>query len=171
MDTQAGGGGITSSYNYGYYDDQDASDNDETRVLTPEEQAECERRVLNRVNGAFGTNFTPENSIVQYDGLQGGGANFTITTNSSTSLSSSQYSAIQSGRYSGTLGNLTGFQSSLHVEGSGFGRSNNPTNPNGQYNATFQAHIDSFHAYNPIGAIGHFIVDVLGKNTRDPCPT
>jgi hypothetical protein len=46
------------------------------------------------------------------------------------------------------------------------------TNSNfgGTYSASFTAHIDSAWASNPIGALLHLIIDVLGHNTRNPCP-
>jgi hypothetical protein len=44
------------------------------------------------------------------------------------------------------------------------------SNIGGLTSVTFTAHIDSAWAYNPIGALLHWIIDVLGSNTRNPCP-
>ena len=43
-------------------------------------------------------------------------------------------------------------------------------NDGGVYTVSFTAHIDSAWADNPLGALFHWVSDVLGANTRNPCP-
>lgn len=52
------------------------------------------------------------------------------------------------------------------------GRAGHPPNSNigGMYSATFTAHIDSAWADNPVDALLHLFIDVLGHNSRNPCP-
>jgi hypothetical protein len=104
----------------------------------------------------------------------GGGANLVITANG---LPASQFNGLQTGRYaSGFVNLITGVGPSLHV--TGYDPVNDPnamfnnSNIGGATSVTFTAHTDSAFAYNPLGAILHYILDVSkhGKATRDPCP-
>ena len=92
-------------------------------------------------------------------------------------LSPMQFNAVQPGRYAppGVVGFLTGYGPSLHVVAGpsvldpnvlGFGSSNY----GGMYSTSFTAHMDSAWADNPIGAVFHWVIDVLGHSSRDPCP-
>ncbi|MGA2988458.1 MAG: hypothetical protein ABSG32_32215, partial [Terriglobia bacterium] len=44
------------------------------------------------------------------------------------------------------------------------------SNVGGVYSASFTAHIDSAWADNPIGALLHWFIDILGAKSRNPCP-
>jgi hypothetical protein len=79
------------------------------------------------------------------------------------------FNGISSGRYapSGFWGHVTGYGPSLHIVSAPTG-----IDPSAlQFtNMSFTAHIDSAWADNPIGALLHWIIDVLGAKTRNPCP-
>jgi RHS repeat-associated protein len=129
----------------------------------------CQATILNAVNNQFGTNFTDAN--VQSTFNNGGAVNLVIN---GTGLPPSQFNAIQPGRSpSNFLGAITGYGPSLHITGQApldptavF----NNSNDGGATSVTFTAHIDSAWADNPIGALLHFFIDVLGSKTRNPCP-
>ncbi len=91
-----------------------------------------------------------------------------------TGLTASQFNSIQTGRSpNGFFGAVFGYGPSLHIAGPA------PLDPNavfsnsnigGVTSVTFTAHIDSAWAYNPIGALFHYFIDVRGQQTRNPCP-
>jgi len=137
----------------------------------------CQTKVLNAVNSQFGINLTDDNILPTSSLLpqQGGQVNVDIGINSG--LSPAQFNVIQPGRYAppGVLGFLTGYGPSLHVvaeptplDPTALVFSN--SNIGGEYSVSFTAHIDSAWANNPIGALSHLIVDVLGHKSRNPCP-
>ncbi len=138
----------------------------------PPSQPDCQGPILNAVNNQFGTNFTDAN--VQSTFTNGGGFNLVIN---GTGLSASQFNSIQTGRYaSGFLNAITGVGPSLHLPA--YDAVNDPnaifnnSNIGGMTSVTFTAHTDSAFAYNPLGALLHYILDVSdqGKATRNPCP-
>ena len=147
--------------------------------LCPQSQpTACQQAVLNAVNSQFGTNLTAQNILPSSDPNPtpgGGQVNVDISVNSG--LSPAQFNAIQPGRYAppGPLGMLTGYGPSLHVV-AGPSRLDSTaltfanSNVGGMYSATFTAHIDSAWADNPVGALFHLFIDVLGHNSRNPCP-
>lgn len=137
----------------------------------------CQTKVLAAVNNQFGTNLTGANVLPTSDPLPAAGGEINVNFAVTGGLSPEQFNAIQPGRYapSGIFGFLTGFGPSLHVTSGPSGL--DPTaqafgnsNVGGMLSASFTAHIDSAWANNPIGAILHWFIDVLGKNTRNNCP-
>jgi len=146
-------------------DDSDDDDSDSQNNDTPP----CQAVILSAVNNQFGTNFT--NSSVQSTFTNGGAFNLVIN---GTGLTPSQFNSIQPGRFpNGLIGIITGSGKSLHITGQTtldptaiFTKSNN----GGVTSVIFTAHIDSAFAYNPIGALLHYLKDVQGQATRNPCP-
>ncbi len=132
----------------------------------------CTQTVLNTVNNQFGTNAQLSNATSE--GLQPGGQ---INVNIQLSgLTAAQFNAVQPGRYAppGFFGFITGYGTSLHIVGGPSGDDPNVLpfnnqNIGGPYSVSFTAHLDSAWADNPIGALLHFIIDVLGHNSRKPC--
>lgn|GEM_PF-3276269 len=141
---------------------------------------DCTQVVLEKVNKQFGNtglNLT-QGDVSDYQGagyLQGGRQ---VNVNvGSGNLTTAQFNAIQPGSYApgGFFGWLTGYGPSLHIvdaaskldqSASSFANSN----VGGSLFFSVTVHIDSAWANNPIGALLHWIIDVLGKNTRNPCP-
>jgi hypothetical protein len=117
----------------------------------------CVSPVLNAVNRTFGTSFSKFSDLF----TQGGGVNLIISAGS-------QFSQVGLGRYPlNWFSNLIGYGPTLHIVGSG------PLDPKAVWDPTngiFTAHLDSAFAYNPIGALLHLLIDVLGIG-RTPCPT
>ncbi len=105
----------------------------------------------------------------------GGAVNLDLNV---ANLSTAQFNAINPGRYapSGFWGKITGYGPSLHLPsgpGNGLPSQDSPqtlvfTKSDGSVSTS--AHIDSAWANNPIGGVIHVGVDVLGANTRNPCP-
>ena len=123
----------------------------------------CTARILGVANQTLGTSFTSAN-VQGSPSRIGGAINISITAGN---LPAAQFNAIVPGRYvSGPLQYLVGYGPSLHITGAGF--KNN--NVGGFTSVTFTAHIDSAYAYNPIGFVLHEAIDVLGPNSRNPCP-
>lgn len=136
----------------------------------------CQQAVLNAVNNMAGTNANGSNILPgSPTGRQSGGqVNVNIGM---TGLTASQFNALQPGRYApaGFLGVITGYGPSLHIVAGP--TSLDPTalpfdnmNNGGTTSVFFTAHIDSAWADNPLGALFHWIMDVLGKGSRNPCP-
>jgi RHS repeat-associated protein len=138
-------------------------------LCPPKKQQTCQDAILNAVNNQFGTNFTAAD--VQSTFTNGGAVNLVIN---GTGLPASQFNSIQTGRSpNGFLGAVIGYGPSLHIAGPA------PLDPSAVFNSsniggatsvTFTAHIDSAWAYNPIGALLHYFIDVRGQATRNPCP-
>jgi len=144
---------------------------------TSNQLTSCQQTVLNAVNNQFGTNLTAENVLPTSDPNPTiGGGQVNVNFGGGWGLSPGQFNAIQPGRYAppGVLGFLTGYGPSLHVVAApseldptvgAFANSNY----GGLTSFAFTAHIDSAWADNPFGALLHWIIDVLGHNTRKPC--
>ena len=140
-------------------------------------QPDCQSQILNAVNNQFGTNLDQSNILPSTSLARQPGGQVNLNLSVSGGLTPPQFNEIQPGRYAppGLLGVLTGYGPSLHVVGGPSGLDQNVlpfTNSNigGVYSDTFTAHIDSAWAYNPIGAVLHGIIDVLGSSTRPSCP-
>ncbi len=141
-------------------------------ALTP-----CQQKVLNAVNKQFGTNGNASDVSPSSNPLPASGGEVNVNFNFNSGLTATQFNAIQPGRYApaGFWGWLTGYGPSLHVVA---GPSSLDTtamtfansNVGGNLSASFTAHIDSAWAYNPIGALLHWKIDVRGHATRNPCP-
>jgi hypothetical protein len=106
-------------------------------------------------------------------GTYNNGAAYNIIIQSSQ-LTPAQFNNIQQGRYM-TYGMqwLTGVGLAGHVADEtylGFPQSAfQSSNVGGNLSVQFAFHDDHGYAYNPIGALIHWITDVLGHNTRKPC--
>lgn len=148
--------------------------------LSADEQKECQERVLDALDKAFGLNLdtsdiapvrAPSWPEEKYGFLHGGGYNLRIVV---SGLSESEAQKIRQGRYEGDQdGHKDSFVGSLHVVGSvsGVNMFFDTVDPaSGDSSFDFTAHIDSAYAGTPWGLIDHFFVDVLGADTRDPCP-
>jgi RHS repeat-associated protein len=130
----------------------------------PANPTACQQTVLNAVNNQFpdanlnANNILPSSSP---DPQPGGQVN--------VNFGGGPFNGISSGRYapSGFWGHVTGYGPSLHIVSAPTG-----IDPSAlQFtNMSFTAHIDSAWADNPIGALLHWIIDVLGAKTRNPCP-
>ncbi len=135
----------------------------------PPNQNACTAPILNAVNNNYGTNFDPSN--VQSTFTNGGAFNLNIN---GSGLPASQFNAIQTGRSpNGFWGAIIGYGPSLHITGPAALNPNavfSNSNIGGATSVTFTAHIDSAWAYNPIGALLHYVIDVRGQATRNPCP-
>jgi hypothetical protein len=123
--------------------------------------------VLNAVNNQFpGANLNAGNILPSSfpDPQQGGQINVNFGN-----FGPGQFAGIHAGRYApgGFIGFVTGYGPSLHVVSAP--TSLDPTALNFSQ-TSFTAHIDSAWANNPIGALLHWIIDVLGAKTRNPCP-
>jgi len=145
--------------------------------VPPPPQPDCQSRILNAVNNQFGTNLDQSNILPSTSLARQPGGQVNLDLSVSGGLTPTQFNAIQAGRYAppGLLGVLTGYGPSLHVVGGPSGLDPNAltfTNSNigSVYSDTFTVHIDSAWADNPIGAILHGIIDVLGSSTRPSCP-
>lgn len=88
-------------------------------------------------------------------------------------MTPAQFNSFQPGRYTTYAGQfLLGFGTAGHI-------ANEPdVNPNavfknsnvgGVLSVSFAFHDDHGYANNPIGALIHFFMDVLGHNSRKPC--
>ncbi|MGH9477493.1 MAG: hypothetical protein ACRD1C_14405 [Terriglobales bacterium] len=140
---------------------------------TPEVQptaAECGDRLLTAVDNQFGT--IPLQWNINTGGIAPGGGEYNLTM-SSTSLTPSQFGAIDLGRYASLATMITGIGSSLHVAGRSAldpGAFFAKTDAGGVPSLTMTVHLDSGYAYNPLGLLIHTFGDVLGHATRDACP-
>jgi hypothetical protein len=134
--------------------------------------ARCAVRVLSGVNQVFSARFTFANVKGQLPS-PGGGANFLI---GATGLPATQFNAIVPGRYPlSPVTWLFGYGPTLHVVGGPgfldpFATSFSKGNVAGVTSVLFTAHVDSAFAYNPVGALLHLAIDVVGYKTRNPCP-
>ena len=145
----------------------------------PTQPTACQIKTLNAINNQFGTNLTAANILPTSDpNPTAGGGQINTNFGVVSGLSPGQFNAIQAGRFapSGVFGFLTGYGSSLHVVAgpSGLDPSANlfgASNIGGMYSAGFTAHFDSAWAYNPFGALLHYLIDVRGHGAhRQPCP-
>lgn len=131
---------------------------------TPEVEAQCLQAVIGAVNAAFGQGTVSTTDVL--GAFIWGGAwnfNFTVTGNAAAQVTR--------GRFDLTGAGPTG--PSLHV----------PSNPFWDPDAlwlfnsdaqtlTFTAHIDSDNGNSfPRGTLSHFVNDVLGNGSRNPCPS
>ncbi|MGH9413496.1 MAG: hypothetical protein ACRD0Y_07120, partial [Terriglobales bacterium] len=131
--------------------------------------AECEGRLLTAVDNQFGTIPLQWNINT---GLIASGGEFNLRMNS-TSLTPSQFGAINLGRYASLATMITGIGSSLHVAGPTAldpGAFFAKTDVGGVPSLTMTVHLDSGYAYNPLGLAIHTFEDVLGHATRNACP-
>ena len=129
----------------------------------------CQATLLNMANQQLGTNFNSSNIAGSY--TNGTAYNIIIQSNQ---LTAAQFNNIQQGRYT-TSGwqYLTGVGLAGHIADEtnlGFAQSAfQSSNIGGNYSVSFAFHDDHGYANNPIGALIHWITDVLGHNTRKPC--
>jgi RHS repeat-associated protein len=137
----------------------------------------CQQKVVGAVNRQFGVHLGAANVLPSSNPLPAGGGEVNVNLLIKSGLSGSQFNAIGPGRYApqGVWGFLTGDGPSLHVVSGPSGLDPNVlkfarSNVGGRYTVTFTAHIDSAWADNPVGALLHFFIDVLGHDTRNPCP-
>lgn len=144
----------------------------------PAQPTACQVKTLNAINSQFGTNLTSANILPTSDPNPTAGGQINTNFGVVSGLSPAQFNAIHSGRFapSGVFGFITGYGSSLHVVAgpSGLDPSANlfgASNIGGMYSAGFTAHFDSAWAYNPFGALLHYLIDVRGHGShRQPCP-
>ncbi len=143
----------------------------------PTQPTACQQTVLNTVNNQFGINGNASNILPSSNPLPAAGGEVNVNFSFSSGLTVTQFNAIQAGRYApgGFWGWVTGYGPSLHVVAGPSGLDQTAmtfsnSNVGGNYSAVFTAHIDSAWADNPIGALLHWIIDVLGHGTRNPCP-
>jgi len=129
----------------------------------------CQATLLNMANQQLGTNFNSSNVSGSY--MNGTAYNIIIQSNQ---LTAAQFNNIQQGRYT-TSGwqYLTGAGLAGHIADEtnlGFAQSAfQSSNIGGNLSVSFAFHDDHGYANNPIGALIHWITDVLGHNTRKPC--
>ena len=129
----------------------------------------CQATLLSMANQQLGTNFNSSN----IDGSYTNGTAYNIIIQSNQ-LTSAQFNNIQQGRYT-TSGwqYLTGVGLAGHIADEtnlGFAQSAfQSSNIGGNLSVSFAFHDDNGYANNPIGALIHWITDVLGHNTRKPC--
>jgi RHS repeat-associated protein len=129
----------------------------------------CQATLLNMANQQLGTNFNSSNVAGSY--MNGTAYNIIIQSNQ---LTAGQFNNIQQGRYT-TSGwqYLTGAGLAGHIADEtnlGFAQSAfQSSNIGGNLSVSFAFHDDHGYANNPIGALIHWITDVLGHNTRKPC--
>jgi hypothetical protein len=129
----------------------------------------CQATLLNMANQQLGTNFNSSNVAGSY--MNGTAYNIIIQSNQ---LTPGQFNNIQQGRYT-TSGwqYLTGAGLAGHIADEtnlGFAQSAfQSSNIGGNLSVSFAFHDDHGYANNPIGALIHWITDVLGHNTRKPC--
>lgn len=145
----------------------------------PLQPTACQVKTLNAINNQFGTNLMASNILPTSDpNPTAGGGQINTNFGVVSGLLPGQFNAIQSGRFapSGVFGFITGYGSSLHVVAgpNGLDPSANlfgTSNIGGMYSAGFTAHFDSAFAYNPLGALLHYLIDVRGHGAhRQPCP-
>ncbi len=129
----------------------------------------CQVTLLNMANQQLGTNFNSSNIAGSY--TNGTAYNIIIQSNQ---LTSAQFNNIQLGRYT-TSGwqYFTGAGLAGHIADEtnlGFAQSVfQSSNIGGNLSVSFAFHDDHGYANNPIGALIHFLTDVLGHNSRKPC--
>jgi hypothetical protein len=129
----------------------------------------CQATLLIMANQQLGTNFNSSNVAGSY--MNGTAYNIIIQSNQ---LTAGQFNNIQQGRYT-TSGwqYLTGAGLAGHIADEtnlGFAQSAfQSSNIGGNLSVSFAFHDDHGYANNPIGALIHWITDVLGHNTRKPC--
>jgi hypothetical protein len=143
--------------------------------MTPDQQTVCAQRIVNELNVRIqGFDFTPDDMApIQMASwtsprmglLRGGGYNIRIVK---SELSEKQVKKVKAGRYATKFDwLLDGVSPSLHVPGLTLG---SQLLLKTKDSVDFTAHIDSAFAYFPAGALAHLFVDVIGADTRDPCP-
>jgi RHS repeat-associated protein len=133
----------------------------------------CAQRILDTVNNQFGTDFTAADVTDLGVNPNGGEYVIDIKASSATWLTASQFNAVQPGRFTSFTGMLTGLEPSLHVGPSPLdptAGSFQSSNVGGFLSLDFTAHTDSGFLFNPIGALRHLFIDVLGHKSRNPCP-
>jgi RHS repeat-associated protein len=155
-----------------------------TGVPTDKHGVPCDTKILNAINGQFGTQFTTANVNYSRSGTYNGAYNLVVSGSVPTAA---EFNALQPGRYSLNpgLGYTLGGGDSLHIPGGGEPipianpitgvPTATPTpfqnsNIGGGYSYTFTAHLDNGFPYNPFGFIFHELTDVAGRGSRDPCP-
>jgi len=153
-----------------------SDEEDDSVDKTPSAPPDCISVILKAINSQFGTDLTiaDVSTGTSTDPQEGGQVNLDI---GSMNLTGTQFNAIQPGRYppSSIWGRISGYGPSLHVVDAPSDLDPNVltftnVNDGGVYTVSFTAHIDSAWADNPLGALFHWVSDVLGANTRNPCP-
>jgi RHS repeat-associated protein len=128
----------------------------------PEVEKKCKERVVDAVNEAFGEGTVTENDVVG-SFFYNGAWNFNFTVYGQAA------SDVTQGRSNLTEGGASG--PTLHVPSSYFWDPQHVWVP-GDNSLKFTAHIDSGNGGSfPAGTIKHFVTDVLGSDSRDPCPS
>lgn len=143
------------------------------------DQENCTEVILGEVNARLGTSFVREDvAQVQMAGwdhpeagfVRGGGYNIRIVK----TLSADEGSKVHAGRFADWWTFLDlGIRPSLHIPGNFDGQNvlNMNWSSDGQsVTVDFVAHTDDAYAYTPFGFIWHEVEDVIGANTRPPCP-
>jgi len=132
---------------------------------------QCTGKILNVLNQKIGTNFTTANVIGDFP--RKGGFNIDVFA---TGLTAAQFNAIQPGSRWALSWKAAafGYGPSLHIPKpmsfwDPFAYFHNE-NIGGRLSVQFTAHIDSAYPSNPIGAVLHFIIDVIGHSRRNACP-
>ena len=132
----------------------------------------CTEPILSAVNNQFDANLSPDNVVLGFT-PRGGAANLNIAAGG---LPPAQFNAIQTGRYPlNWWSYVIGYGPTLHVTGRTYF---DPApaifrnlNVSGATAVLFTAHIDTAFAYNPIGFLIHFLIDVLHTGgPRSQCP-
>ena len=131
----------------------------------------CGQQILSAVNQNFGTNFQPSDIFSSF--------NFHNTLNLIFQVSGLASGPYAPARYalSGGFSGFLGLSNSLHIAGNGFWdpRAINGPVPGNPSVFDFTAHLDSAYPsfLTPLGALVHFIADVLGWpifHTPGGCP-
>jgi hypothetical protein len=129
---------------------------------TPEVEAACRQKVIDAINAIYSVNPTsqlPEGVVSAF--FFNGAWNFNFTVGPATKIRQERKTLTSAGVAAATL----------HVPSSYFW---DPQHVWIQTSSslTFTAHLDSANGNGfPIGTVLHFIKDVLGSDSRQPCPS
>jgi RHS repeat-associated protein len=137
--------------------------------IKPWQQNPCTQSVLQAVNNQFGTNLTEANVTSEFQFSTGAPpGQGTLNVNFSVPAAA-QPTGVSPGRYPLNWWTyVIGYGSTLHI----------PAGPGGLDSSStlffsdsqFTAHLDSAFPYNPIGALLHWLEDVLGIGGHKQCP-
>lgn len=128
---------------------------------TPEVEAECKQKVVDAANATFGDNTISASDVIKAF-FYNGAWNFNF------SLSGAAASQITQGRF--PLTSAGSVAATLHVPSSYFWDPQHVWSST-PVSVTFTVHLDSANGNGfPMGTILHFIKDVMGSGSRNPCP-
>jgi hypothetical protein len=158
----------------------DLSGVDEPVNLSGAEQEFCSQVILEEINKRAQLSLS-ENDIVKIQlphwsqsetgFIRGGGFNIRVVTTIPESRKKLKH--LHVGRFADFMSWLKmGDEPSLHLPGSIDGvQTYFETEDEAGTHVDLVAHVDSAYAYLPLGLFEHLFKDVMGADTRNPCPT